>query len=450
MSTITAPTTTSGRPELEGLLKLINSATHDAMAIYEESGHGVPSINSPDPHPLDTKAATRALKTAIRVLEGACEQLCTTIAPPGHILANRSQVHYDCANLRVAVEYCIPDIIGRDPAGLSITQLAEKTGIHSKKLRKVMRALATRHCFRQVGPDSFANNRLSRTLGDPEIGSCVNLCTGMQEASVVLTDTLKDPEFGPSFDPTKSPYVYFHRHEDFEGGYFDHIALHPRLQEIFSSAMLGWAKMTDDGSLVHDFPWKDMPAGTTFCDIGGGVGSVSIRLVKAHAHIKITLQDLPNVIEDARAIWDKECPQAVLDQRVSFVAFDFLKGSPVGGQNVYYLRHILHDWPDDVSVTILQNVRKVMSVDSRVFIHEYALQPPYLEESIPNAAPEPLLPNYGAGNIRHFNQDLNLFCVANAGERTIDEFISIGERAGLKFVRAWEFAENSMLEFRLA
>lgn len=44
-----------------------------------------------------------------------------------------------------------------------------------------------------------------------------------------------------------------------------------------------------------------MPASTTFCDVGGGIGSVSIKMAKAHPHIKITLQDVPSVIERARS-----------------------------------------------------------------------------------------------------------------------------------------------------
>ena len=78
----------SGRAELEGLLSLINSATHDAMTVYENSGHGIPSVHSATTHPFDTKAATLALRKAIRTLEGACEQLCTTLAPTNHTLLN--------------------------------------------------------------------------------------------------------------------------------------------------------------------------------------------------------------------------------------------------------------------------------------------------------------------------------------------------------------------------
>jgi len=85
--------------------------------------------------------------------------------------------------------------------------------------------------------------------------------------------------------------------------------------------MLGWAKLTDNSSLVQgeclistayflslirsagsDFPWKELPSGTTFCDIGGGIGHVSLELAKAHPHLKVTVQDLPDVIDQARDV----------------------------------------------------------------------------------------------------------------------------------------------------
>src|SRR6266436_609942 len=82
------PQASSGKTELEGLLALITSATRDAIAIYENSGHGIPSIHLTTTHPPDTEAVTSAMRRAIRTLEGACEQLCTTLAPPAHTLLN--------------------------------------------------------------------------------------------------------------------------------------------------------------------------------------------------------------------------------------------------------------------------------------------------------------------------------------------------------------------------
>lgn len=49
--------------------------------------------------------------------------------------------------MRVAIEAHIAEILEENPRGLHIDELAKKTGIDSTKLRRIMRALATRHCF---------------------------------------------------------------------------------------------------------------------------------------------------------------------------------------------------------------------------------------------------------------------------------------------------------------
>lgn len=40
-------------------------------------------------------------------------------------------------------------------------------------------------------------------------------------------------------------------------------------------------------------------------------------------------------------------------------------------------------------------------------------------------APQPLLPNYGMGNIYQYNMDLNMMSLLNAKERTLQEFVDI-------------------------
>ena len=42
-------------------------------------------------------------------------------------------------------------------------------------------------------------------------------------------------------------------------------------------------------------------------------------------------------------------------------------------------------------------------------------------------APEPLLPNFGAGVMRHHYMDMNMLSTFNSAERTVDDFIRIGQ-----------------------
>jgi hypothetical protein len=62
-------------------------------------------------------------------------------------------------------------------------------------------------------------------------------------------------------------------------------------------------------------------------------------------------------------------------------------------------------------------------------LDEFVLQPTLRassETSASDPAPEPLLPNYGVGRIRRYNQDINMMCMLNAKERTLQEFVNLG------------------------
>jgi hypothetical protein len=65
-------------------------------------------------------------------------------------------------------------------------------------------------------------------------------------------------------------------------------------------------------------------------------------------------------------------------------------------------------------------------------------------------APEPLLPNYGIGRIREYALDMAMMNLVNSKERTLEEFVELGEKAGLKFVKLWTTSEMSLVEFRHA
>lgn len=49
----------------------------------------------------------------------------------------------------VALNAKIPDLIGDSPDGVSVTELANKTGLDYDKLSRILRFLATTHVFRE-------------------------------------------------------------------------------------------------------------------------------------------------------------------------------------------------------------------------------------------------------------------------------------------------------------
>ncbi|KAK0476364.1 S-adenosyl-L-methionine-dependent methyltransferase [Armillaria novae-zelandiae] len=202
-------------------------------------------------------------------------------------------------------------------------------------------------------------------------------------------------------------------------------------------------------------PGASLRKGATVCDVGGEIGVVSMRLAEAHPNLHIVLQDVPAQIEMAKnEIWPKSCPAAIKDRRVEFKAIDFFLESPVQGCDVYFLKNILHNWPDNECKTILKGISNAMSTNSHLIIFDYILQHANRDGDIPQwpgmkPAPEPLLPNYGAGRMIQYNIDVDMMSVTNSQERSLDHFVALGKETGLRFVRVWDAREASIIEFCL-
>ncbi|KAF8886140.1 hypothetical protein BD779DRAFT_1403716, partial [Infundibulicybe gibba] len=73
------------REKVQDLIKTIATAAQDAMNVYDSAGYDTPCLDSPHQHPVDTALdAIAPLKMAMRFLETACKELCTTLAHPAH------------------------------------------------------------------------------------------------------------------------------------------------------------------------------------------------------------------------------------------------------------------------------------------------------------------------------------------------------------------------------
>lgn len=71
------------------LVALIKNATSTIESYYLDSSLPIiPSLDSLVTHPLDSAIAPPQFRNAVQVLEGACTQLCATLARPSHTIVN--------------------------------------------------------------------------------------------------------------------------------------------------------------------------------------------------------------------------------------------------------------------------------------------------------------------------------------------------------------------------
>ena len=64
-----------------------------------------------------------------------------------------------------------------------------------------------------------------------------------------------------------------------------------------------------------------------------------------------------------------------LQRRITFTHHDFFEPQPVQA-DVYFFRHVLHDWPDADCVRILQALIPALKDGARVLISEGAMPEP--------------------------------------------------------------------------
>ncbi|KJA18249.1 hypothetical protein HYPSUDRAFT_70031 [Hypholoma sublateritium FD-334 SS-4] len=433
--------TMNGTAEVIQLTNLITASVTEVVNEYQAAGHVIPSIFSTDSGPFDAPHLTSAnLTKAVQVIEAACAQLSYTVANPGHTVTNFEEP----VAFQVVINAKIADILVGKSDGLPIEELANLSGLDSGKLGRILRMLATKHCFQEVKPNVFANNRLSMQLVSttPVAGLAGNMTGETLKGAVMLSDVLQDPKTAMSTSPDDSAFHRGHGISLFD--YYDTPA-GEKFRDRFAQAMVGWGEVTGRSMLPKSYEWDRVPADSVVCDIGGGNGHATMGLVKQFPHLKIVLQDLAPVVQQGREYWQAEHPEAIANKRVEFVPIDLFNGQPVSHGDFYYVA--AHDWPTSECLTILTSIRKSMGPSSRLLIHELVLQHAVRGASVSNQAPEPLLANFGMARIRAYNQDMNMLTSCNSQERTLQEFIDMGNKTGFQFVKLWDAGEAGLVEF---
>jgi hypothetical protein len=97
------------------------------------------------------------------------------------------------------------------------------------------------------------------------------------------------------------------------------------------------------------------------------------------------------------------------------VGGSFFEQVPAGG-DAYLLRHIIHDWDDERSLTILKNVRRVIPPAGRLLVVEMVIPP---------------------GNEPSFGKllDLTMLVIPGGMERTEQQYHDLYARAGFRLAR---------------
>ncbi|KAJ5514342.1 O-methyltransferase family 2 [Penicillium fimorum] len=314
------------------------------------------------------------------------------------------------AMLRIGADMGLFRSLARSDVSLSTMQIAEITGASPPFLERILRYLAATGIIKETGVNEYTTNSITHVLADPK-GEAM-IYHGFDTMGPVM-------QAMPAFfaennyqDVTVNTNTPFQKAHNTKLTSFEWLVQHPKhfenLQKIMTA--LQGSEWTEGFDLfineARKVPFKVSSAAPEipfFVDVGGGHGHQCIELAKKYPNLLgyLVLQDLPEAVKNLTPI-----------DGVKAEAYDFFQTQPITGARFYYLRRIMHDWPDDKATQILRNVRAAMGPDSRILIDDA------------------VLPDTGA-NWQSTVADLAMMTFAGK-ERTKHQWESLAESAGLR------------------
>lgn len=335
-----------------------------------------------------------------RIVERARHRLSRVhqrTAPPYAAMMELIVNAWTAQAIAAATQLGVADALAGGPLGGD--ELASRVDANPDALRRLLRALIGRGIFRQRRDGRYELNSLAATLRSDAPLSTAGF-------ALLLGSVQHREHWSHLVDAVRTGQGVVPASSDGTVG-FDFLNDKPELANVFNRAMSETSELTL-GPLLANYSFD---AYSTVVDVGGGLGRLLAAILKATPSARGILYDLPHAVADAPALLAKH---HVAD-RVTVVEGSFFDGVPENG-DVYVLKNIIHDWPDDKALEILQNVRKSAQVGSTILVVEF------------------VIPEHKRDYVGHWT-DLEMLLWQAGRERTEAEMRGMLEAAGFRVTR---------------
>ena len=281
--------------------------------------------------------------------------------------------NYLFAATRVLLDLDIFRILAHSPEPLECSALAEKTGASTELLERLLKFICTQGFVHETGPDTYVANPVTRVVAsDGGAGSISDMFLTLKLLSR-FPDFLKETAYANPVDKDKSPWKYGIGTDDHYFAYISRPGRELMLQNFMNHMAwktLGakWFEMPDimqavfgDEKLSHDE--------VLIVDVGGSGGHDLVSFKQAHPDLagRIILEDLPATIEGVDT-------ELLAKHHIEPKPHDFFIAQPIQGAKAYYLKMVLHDWPDQQCVEILSQLKPALKHGySRILLNEIVI-----------------------------------------------------------------------------
>jgi hypothetical protein len=279
----------------------------------------------------------------------------------------------------------------------SNAELAAATKTHPLSLYRLMRVLASVGVFHQDEEGRFVLTAVGEFLRGDVAGTHAPMAAmiGRPNFWQAWGDLLYAVRTGATaFDHVHGRNVWAYRAE------------RPDEARVFDRAMASATERFAEAVFdVCDFSRFD-----SVVDVGGGDGTLLVKILAAHPGIRGCLFDQPHIVVRAAA----SIEAARLAGRCRTVGGDFFVGVPAGS-DAYLLKWILHDWDDTASIDILRSCRRAMNAGSRLIVVEHMIGPheTFVHDTL---------------------MDVNMMVMTGGKVRSREEFAALFAEAGFRLV----------------
>ena len=232
--------------------------------------------------------------------------------------------------LHVAATLRIPEHIAAGHA--DITDLAAAAGCDADALHAVLGHLVSQGVFAEESPGRFACNRAAEQLASVPFLDLNGIGGRMAHTWGTLLDYVRTGQ--PAYQQV------------FGRPFWEDLAAHPRIGAEFDALMGPAGHGVPDFDIELSDGWETV---RTVVDVGGGTGAMLASLLRRHPHARGILVDLPGTVARAGEIIES----FGVGDRMTAVGQSFFDPLPAGAE-LYLLKSVLNDWPDEPTVAILR------------------------------------------------------------------------------------------------
>ncbi|KAI9740463.1 MAG: hypothetical protein M1834_005043 [Cirrosporium novae-zelandiae] len=338
----------------------------------------------------------------------ASRKLTAAISTPAERCISTMWSMFTFSAVRLAVALNLFGIIN-DAGENAITaaELADKCHAERALVVRILRALTGEQIVDEVGVEQYRTTPICRHLTIPSVlAGIIHFYDQAMPSAAKLPEYFKSTSYRCPVKANAGPFQFANNTNLNSYAYWNKTGA----AENFNTFMAGKFKAPvqwQDYYPVQEELIGNRSEPVVFVDVGGGRGH-ELEVLKAkfpQTPWKMVLEDLPHVIDDNKG---------TLDESVELLKHDMFTPQPIKGARAYFLRGILHNWPDEDCRKILANIVPAMNKKSKILIHSQVLAD--------MRAPMP-----GVW------LDFGMMILHSGAERSEKQYSEIFESVGLKF-----------------